>query len=918
MFKKSLIGSLIFLSSLFLFSDNAKAFDNSNHILIDYNKTSMVGNEYFNAVIEEVYEIANTLTNDYRYIISINSTYPSQFSDIQYGGTVNLYYYKTNNGVSFPALNLSSISYSYQDPMMGMTEYYASIIEYNSSSLNLKYNYCQFSYYSLSEDISNCTNPLTFMTENWVSTNQYGYLQTAFQTNRSSSSEVTDYFNNQAYFIYDTNLNVKLVQNASGTPLDIKIKNSDSSYGYVDGDDYNTDLNIEYTNYYAPPVISEPEPEIVPVTATEIFEKTGKVVSQSAIDSCYSAGLNYFIVYSEGTTSKIGTHSIMCSVGPLTYMHDGSKSGITENFGYHWYDSSNNSFNWHAETRKQFINGTTECNNYSDTCRTWGRQEWFTFYYSNYDILYNDNFDYASMAGEIKFACNADTCFSNEFYTPIIPPEPEFTYDYSYEISPYNHNYAYIKFKGIGDIEIYLNTIINSSTRDFLSYSIFKNGSPLFRGGILGEVNNYTLNPDYFNQYFQNSLDTDIYTIIFALGPTNSSYYAPSDTLTLNFSVPGLIEYGTDQNVYKIITDNSGDTSVVEDAVTDRSDITDLLDKPERPPEEITSDPSSTNTLTNDSLNEFSWPYSLFSRNGTNITDIKLTASYSNTGSLSINNFENKMIINYGSEVYKINLNNCMLNNACDLTNYEKTLIKQILFDRDVENLENYLSFRIKPLNNLNLSSSAQLNVGLSLQFSSSVELTISSFLLAINEISNSYYNVYFRLYDSAGYVHTLYKTALNGTDHTGVNQFLLEDRTADIYKVELMFVYNMNSNVFSTLDTYHLDFSEFNIFANTNLIHIYTDDDTINYRTCAWNDFFCHFQNGFTWLIREAPILKDFWTILSRITNIFDIIWTLLSYIFMPLDIIPPLFGVDISDIALSILALYTIVKLWMGGKSE
>ena len=130
------------------------------------------------------------------------------------------------------------------------------------------------------------------------------------------------------------------------------------------------------------------------------------------------------------------------------------------------------------------------------------------------------------------------------------------------------------------------------------------------------------------------------------------------------------------------------------------------------------------------------------------------------------------------------------------------------------------------------------------------------------------------------------------------------------------MFVYNHTQSTVSTSDNYSLKFSEFNIFANTEMIHIYTENTNASYQTCAWYNGLCHIQNGFTWLVYEAPFLNEFWKVFLYIINAFDILWTLVTYIFMPFDIIPPIFGVPISSVMpFLIVGLYLIKKLWFGG---
>ena len=140
---------------------------------------------------------------------------------------------------------------------------------------------------------------------------------------------------------------------------------------------------------------------------------------------------------------------------------------------------------------------------------------------------------------------------------------------------------------------------------------------------------------------------------------------------------------------------------------------------------------------------------------------------------------------------------------------------------------------------------------------------------------------------------------------------------TSDIiYKVDLMLIYKDNVTSFSSSDNLRIDFNEFNIFANTQLVHIYTDNTDVHYQTCSWYNVFCHGQNLFTWLIYEAPILKDFWLMFSKIANIFNIVWTLITYLFMPLDIIPPLFNVPMSTLIPALIFVIALIKkLWFGG---
>jgi len=472
------------------------------------------------------------------------------------------------------------------------------------------------------------------------------------------------------------------------------------------------------------------------------------------------------------------------------------------------------------------------------------------------------------------------------------------SYDNNLQLNPNNYNFFYLKFNVIGDNAIFFKHILNSEQDIF--YSIYKNADLIYTPIVF---NNKDL---YIQDYFYNTLDTDVYTIII---PFYKYDFLEDDIFDFYFTIPGLIEYGTNEFKYNF-KDNEWVSSD-----TDRSDVTDLLKPSENKPSEIVSSGTSHNTLSNDSLNEFMWPYSLFARNGNNIKNVSLTGSFSSTSSFSVNDFNSNLIINYGEENYKININNCISIGNCNLTKFEQDMIKNILFDRNVENSNYYLDFSIVPLKDMTLTASDQFNFGISINFNSSVELTINSMLLAINDLSNSYYNVYFKLYDSSGQVHTIYKTSLD-SEYIGVNQFQLDSRTADIYRVDLMFIYNHTLSAISTNNRYSLKFSEFNIFANTEMIHIYTNNTEATYQTCSWYDLFCHGQNLFTWLTYEAPGSSDFWNIFLYIVNIFDMLWVIVTYIFMPFDIIPPIFGIPMSTILPFILIVLVLIKkLWFGG---
>lgn len=518
----------------------------------------------------------------------------------------------------------------------------------------------------------------------------------------------------------------------------------------------------------------------------------------------------------------------------------------------------------------------------------------YVLLYSNFDyIYYNSSYNLNFDGNLIEYGDSIPT-----YYDVIL--NNNVVYEHNIELNPNDYNFLYLKFKGIGDLDYFSKHSL--TTPKDLFYFLYKNDENIYTPYVSDSTDLL------MNDFFTNSTEEDIYTLVV---PFYKYEFNPDDVFKFYFTVPGLIEYGT--NEYKYTYEN--DEWISSDS--NRSDITDLLVPSENKPDEIVSSTTSHNSLTNDSLNEFMWPYSLFARNGNNIKNISLTGSFSSTSVFSVNDFNTNLIINYGSENYKININNCISLGNCNLTSFEQNLIKNILFDRNVENTDYYLDFSVEPQKNLELSASDQFNFGISINFNSSVELTINSMLLAINDLSNSYYNVYFKLYDSAGQVHTIYKTSLD-SEYIGVNQFQLDSRTADIYRVDLMFVYNHTLSSISTSDIYSLKFSEFNIFANTNMIHIYTDNIEVTYQTCSWYDMFCHGQNIFTWFVHEAPFASDFWKIFLYITNIFDMLWVIITYIFMPFDIIPPIFGIPMSTILPFLLvALFLIKKLWLGGDS-
>jgi len=617
----------------------------------------------------------------------------------------------------------------------------------------------------------------------------------------------------------------------------------------------------------------------------------------------YKNDYYYFILFSDSQinvllrqkSDYVNFYLKLTSSGPTLYLNHTNNAYLKE-LGF---SANVSSFDTNFSTFKTKLESgnlsTTQYGaSYSATYLTIGgiSSSFQRVYYTNYDnYILSEDSTYNLNLNDSIIVRPGDKIPTYYDYSHI-------SYDHSIELDPNYYNFFYLKFKGFGDLSFFFKH--NLTNPKGLYYFLYKNQDKIYTFYV---DDNTDL---YIEQYLTNSTDDDIYTVIM---PFYMFDFEENDLFKFQFTIPGLIEYGT--NDYKYTYEN--DSWVESEA--NRSDITHLLDPSENKPDEIVSSSTSHNTLSNDSLNEFMWPYSLFARNGNNIKNISLNGSFTSTSAFSLNDFKTNLLINYGEENYKININNCISLGNCNLTKFEQDLIKNILFDRNVENSDYYLDFSVIPQKDLQLSASDQFSFGISINFNSSVELTINSMLLAINDLSNSYYNVYFKLYDSKGQVHTIYKTSLD-SNYIGVNQFQLDSRTADIYRVDLMFVYNHTLSSISTTDKYSLKFSEFNIFANTQMIHIYTDNTEITYQTCAWYDMFCHGQNMFTWLIHEAPFASDFWKVFLYITNVFDMLWVIITYIFMPFDIIPPIFGIPMSTILPFILIpLYLIKKLWLGG---
>lgn len=110
--------------------------------------------------------------------------------------------------------------------------------------------------------------------------------------------------------------------------------------------------------------------------------------------------------------------------------------------------------------------------------------------------------------------------------------------------------------------------------------------------------------------------------------------------------------------------------------------------------------------------------------------------------------------------------------------------------------------------------------------------------------------------------ISTIYNVALVDSDDASI--------LSDISRVDFQFNYDGESGLIVPLNSFFMDFYEFNVFSN-NIIYQPIFPDDIGYESCSWFDIFCGLRNAITWLFFDFPLFAPFGDVYLAIADLFN-----------------------------------------------